>query len=134
MKKINILLFVAFSFLLFSCNDKPNPVEGVTSYTLVSKINFAALGYGIDVTIYEYDAADNKLDSNLISQPKYKEPYTFYPSNEVDHLKMKLTSTEQTVRWANKIFFLTRGQNTELVAGLSLITDANAYCFNEPTL
>lgn len=132
MKRIPlILLLIAVSALSIACH-KENPIEGKTSYTLTSKINFALLGYSIDATIYEYDAQDNLCDSNVVSKPEYKKVYTFYPSDTIDHVKLKLTSSENTIRWANKIFYLVPNQELPIVAGIALLTDEDAYCFNEP--
>ena len=130
LKKFFPLLLLTL-LLAVGCKS-PVVDEGVTSYTLINKINFAALGYGIDATIYEYDAADHRLDSNIILQPEFRKEYTFYPADTVDHLKLKLTSTEHTVRWAGTIFYLIPGQNIQLIAGISLISDPNAYTFNAP--
>ena len=132
MLKNKLLPLLLLAVLLVAGCHKPVVTEGVTSYTLVNKINFAALGYSIDATIYEYDLEDHLLDSNFIPEPVYRQEYTFYPADSVDHLKLKLTSSENTVRWAGSIFYLTKGQNTLLSAGISLITDPNAYSFNEP--
>lgn len=135
MKKILFLpAALVLCTLIFSSCEKNRPEDGVTSYTLINKINYAFLGYSIDVTIYEYDKEDNRIDSNIVKQPKYKEEYTFYPAENTDHLKMKLTSSENTVRWANKYFYLEAGKNIVLSAGLDLLTDEDSYCFNEPIL
>jgi len=120
--------------MVFASCKKTKPEEGVTSYTLINKINYAFLGYSIDVTIYEYDQEDHRIDSNIIKKPECNKEYTFYPSDSVDHLKMKLTSSENTVRWANRYFYLEPGKNIVLSAGTKLLTDENSYCFNEPIL
>lgn len=131
MKHIFPFLAIACLFLC-SCREKAHPIEGKTSYTLISKVNFGFLGYSLDCTIYEYNADDIVMDSNIVAEPEYMHEYLFYPNDSIDHLKLKLISSEGTIRWANQIFYLEKGKNIELVAGMSLITNENAYCFNEP--
>lgn len=118
-------------FCLTGCK-KDREESGATTYTLINKINFALVGYDIDTYLYEYDASDALTDSNVVESPSVGQAYPFTASVNTHHVKLKLVSSENTVRWASKIFVLEPHRNTDIVAGLSLLTDNESYCFNEP--
>lgn len=123
MKKIFLLLLGAI-LLVASC-ERP---EGKTTYTLRNKLTDA---WEITATVFEYDANDVRVDSNTVVCPVVGEPYTFEANAKSHHLKVRLTSAEETVRWGSVIFYLVEGEDTPINVGLSMMTN---YSLTEPTL
>ena len=126
------ILIIAFSIMTLVSCTKPHEPTGHTSYSIESRINFAFVGYDIDAIVYEYNEAGQRIDSNIVESPEYGKQYLFDPNEATTHLKLKLVSSENTVRWANKIFEIIPFDNVEIVASLAMVTDPNSYCFNEP--
>lgn len=128
MKRLLFLIFTAS--LLFSGCKKDK--DEVTAYTLICKVPYSVAGYSIDVMMYEYNSTGERIDSNFVVKPQYKKEYKFYPNAEAKYLKMKLISSENTIRWANKYFYLVPQKNIDIEAGLKILTDENCYSLTEP--
>lgn len=128
MKRLLFLIFTAS--LLFSGCQKDK--DEVTAYTLICKVPYSVAGYSIDVMMYEYNSTGERIDSNFVVKPQYKKEYKFYPNAEAKYLKMKLISSENTIRWANKYFYLVPQKNIDIEAGLKILTDENCYSLTEP--
>ena len=125
-----LFLFISATLLFSSC--KKDKDEGVTTYTLICNVPYTWAGYSIDVMIYEYNSTGERIDSNFVVKPQYKKEYKFYPNAEAKYLKMKLISSESTIRWANKYFYLVPQKNIDIEAGLKILTDENCYSLTEP--
>lgn len=126
--KISVAGVLIVIILVFSGCKKTE--EGVTSYTLInSLISLTGSDYNIDATVYEYDKNDIRVDSNIVPSPTRGKEYKFYPNANADHLKLKMVSDENTVRWGDTIFYLQKGKNVEIKVSLSMISN---YCMNEP--
>lgn len=126
------ILIIALFVIAFASCTKPHEPTGTTTYSIESRINFSFVGYDVDAIVYEYDAAGQRIDSNIVESPVYGKQYIFAPNEATTNLKLKLVSSENTVRWANKIFAIIPFDNIAIVASLSMVTDPNCYCFNEP--
>ena len=123
MKKITTLLAI-LALCLASC-ERP---QSETTYTLKNKLTD---NYEITATVFEYDLDDNRVDSNSVVNPAVNQPYTFVANPLAHHLKVRLTSAENTVRWGKNIFYLVEGEDTPLTVGLSMMAN---YSLTEPTL
>ncbi|MCQ2297074.1 MAG: hypothetical protein MJZ51_00485 [Bacteroidales bacterium] len=122
MKKI-LLLSVA---LLVLSGCKKTPVDdGRTSYTFVNKV-LPLEALNINCWIYEYNRADQRIDSNYIATPEYNKDYTFYPSDSCHHIKAKVFSTEKD-RWSPDVFLIKPGKNIRIEVSLQ-----TEYAFKEP--
>lgn len=124
MKKL--LLFVVAAALCAVACTKPN--EGKTTYTIKNKLTDA---YKITATVYEYDKADQRIDSNTVVCPEVGQDYTFEANPLAQHVKVKLTSEENTVRWGKTIVFLTPNEDTPISVGLGMLAN---YSLTEPML
>lgn len=125
MKTRHILLSV-LAVLLFCACEKPN--DGKTTYTLTNRLTDA---YKITATIYEYNAADQRVDSNILVVPEVGKAYTFEANDSATHVKVKLTSEENTVRWGKTIITLTPHEDTPITVGLGMLAN---YSLTEPML
>lgn len=123
MKKL-VLICAALLAVCTSCH-KPEVGDGRTSYTFVNKV-VPLDGLGINAWIYEYDAADQRIDSNYIEAPKYNHDYTFYPNDSCHHLKAKVFSSEKD-RWSPTVFLIRPGENIRIEVSLQ-----TEYAFREP--
>lgn len=123
---IGVFVLGCAVFMLSACKKEPGVVaDGRTSYTLISRIPVTG-NFDLVTTIYEYDAADNRVDSNMVVHPEYNKEYTFYPADSVSHVKVKCVS-EGNVRWGAKVYRMTSGQNVYLSVGIT-----TEYAFEEP--
>lgn len=129
MKKILFLILTA-TLLFTSC--KKEEEDNVTAYTLICKVPYSLAGYSIDVMMYEYNTAGERIDSNFVAKPTYKKEYKFYPNAEAKYVKMKLISSENTVRWANKYFYLIPDKNIDIEATVKILNDEDCYSLTEP--
>lgn len=131
------LLFFAFVLMAFCACRKEEEIpaegssyltvnaDGSTSYSLVNEV-IPVTGLGINCTVYEYDTADVRVDSNYIESPEYKHEYRFAPCGRCHHLKVKVCSTEST-RWGPTVYTLRKGCNTKIAVSLG-----TEYGFKEP--
>lgn len=135
-RKQPLLLLLACALALSSCHkEKEIPAEGSsylsvnadgsTTYSLVNEV-IPVAGLGISCTVFEYDAADVRVDSNYIESPEYRHEYKFTPCSQCHHLKVKVCSTEKT-RWGPTVYTLRKGCNTKIAVTLS-----TEYGFQEP--
>lgn len=122
---VNCLLLAVVALLAVSCG-KDDPIEpGRTSYTLVCNIPITD-EMGLTCYCYEYDTADVRIDSNVIANPDSGREYTFYPAEGVDHVKVRVTSSEAE-RWSPTVYRLKQGENLYLTVSLT-----TRYTFSEP--
>jgi hypothetical protein len=101
-----------------------------TSYTIKSKIP-SIVTKVITATFIEYDAADNRVDSNKIAKPTFNKEYTFVACGSAHHIKVRLDSDEGTHRWGDTILCLVPDKNTKVVIDQSYLT---RYSLHEPML
>ena len=109
-----------------SCKE---PDDGVTRYTVIGAVPSLAANLIARATVYEYNPEDVCIDSNVIVNPSGNTEYVFYPQEEASHLKVKLTSKEDTFRWGDTIFMIIPGGNV-----IIRVSPLSPYCFEEPKL
>lgn len=124
--RIVMMISFAVSMLCMSCHPYE---EGRTSYTVVNNLTSTTTWGGLDAYVYEYTVDDTRVDSNVIKNPKVGKKYTFYPADSIDHLKLRLLSSENTERWGDTIFYLTKDENIMINVNIKFVTN---YRFSEP--
>lgn len=128
--KLFVLVALMSCLAIVSCKD-PVVEDGPTRYTLINSLSNTEPFGGLNVYIYEYNAGDQRIDSNYIENPEYKKEYIFYPREEATHLKLRLLSNENTERWGDTIVAIQPNQDTRIRVNLSFMTN---YRFTEPML
>lgn len=107
MKKMKLVL-IAFGLLLFaSCHkETEDPYEGLTRYSIIGEIPSAAASMLTKVKVYEYNAMDVRIDSNIIEEPTSHKEYIFLPNDSASHVKVRLYSKAGNSRWGDTIVML----------------------------
>lgn len=129
--KIIFLLFLSVPLLLFTACHRENddPYEGQTRYTVIGKVPSLAANLIATATVYEYNSADERIDSSVINDPSTGKKYIFPANSNSTHLKVKLVSKEETFRWGDTIIHLVPTQNVDVV-----ISATSPIRFTEPKL
>ena len=125
-KKRIVCLIAVICMMLLSCKE---PEDGVTRYTVIGAVPSLAANLIARATVYEYSPEDVCIDSNVIVNPSGNTEYVFYPREETSHLKVKMTSKEDTFRWGDTIFMIIPGGNV-----IIRVSPLSPYCFEEPKL
>lgn len=99
------------------------------TYTVMNGVAPTAAWGSITATAYEYNSNDERIDSNIIVDPVYMKDYVFTPREEATHIKIKVTSSENTVRWGARPFMLKDNDNIRITVSVT-----SSYAFNEPPL
>ena len=116
-------LFALPLFLFLSCGEEDpysDTDDGRTRYTVIGNVPSVAAAMIDRATVFEYNAADERIDSNLISNPTSGTQYVFYPNDKANHLKVKLISKEDTYRWGDTIVLLKEGKNVSITIALGM--------------
>lgn len=126
----NCCLALCLVFLGASCGDKEEEFnDGLTRYTVIGNVPSIAASLISKVTVYEYNVADIRIDSNLIEDPGSGTNYVFVANDETSHLKIRLDSEAGTHRWGDTIVRVIPGGNVKITIGIN-----SPVCFNEPML
>lgn len=126
----NCCLALCLVFLGASCGDKEEEFnDGLTRYTVIGNVPSIAASLISKVTVYEYNIADVRIDSNLIEDPGSGTNYVFVANDETSHLKIRLDSEAGTHRWGDTIVRVIPGGNVKITIGIN-----SPVCFNEPML
>jgi len=127
---MSVMLMTAFAT---SCDKNEDPytesADGKTRYTVIGAVPSVAASMLSSATVYEYNAADERIDSNIISDPSSGTRYTYIANEESSHLKVKLISKQDTYRWGDTIVMLKKGMNVNITISITSPT-----AFNEPRL
>ena len=129
--KNKILLLICASLLTsVACHrDDDDPYEGQTRYTVIGKVPSLAANLIATATVYEYNSADVRIDSSVISDPSSGKKYIFPANDSSTHLKVKLVSKENTFRWGDTIIHLKPTMNVDVA-----ISATSPIRFTEPKL
>lgn len=125
-----LLLLAVATLALTACHDKDDGIPDGTSYTIKSKIP-SAVTKVITATFLEYNAADQRVDSNKIHQPEFNKSYTYVACDSAHHIKVRLDSDEGTHRWGDTIMMLKPDGNIQVVINQDYLT---CYSLHEPML
>lgn len=104
MKKRSLVLLALGLMLFASCHkDEDDPYEGMTRYSIIGDIPSVATSMLTKVKVYEYNAMDVRIDSNIIDEPESHKEYIFLPNDSTSHLKVRLYSKAGNSRWGDTI-------------------------------
>ncbi len=114
-----VLLSVALLSTTVSCGDEEEEFnDGKTRYTVIGKVPSLAAALISTATVYEYDASDIRIDSNIISDPSSGTRYVFEANEATSHLKVRLDSNAGTHRWGDTIIRVIPGGNVTITIGV----------------
>ncbi len=102
-KTLKTLVLTLLAGTLLAAGCKEEEYDGVTRYQVVGAVPSYAAELIATATVYEYDADDRRVDSNIIANPQSGTEYTYLPTEATTHLKVKLVSKEETFRWGDTI-------------------------------
>ena len=120
MKRKLTLIPCLLLMLMCACGDKEEEYnDGITRYTVVGNVPSVASDMIAKATIYEYNSADVRIDSNTINDPSSGKRYVFEANTMTNHLKVRLDSKQETYRWGDTIVMIHPGKNVTITISIT---------------
>ena len=118
LKYLSLMLLCAAMVLSFSaCSDDDDEVVNDTTYTFTYSALNPPDGFEIDITLFEYNADDERIGQKNVNDVRVGYSEQFVASPNAQKVKVYIETSygnQSNYDWVQQVYYLTPGSDTEI--------------------